>query len=240
MKRFIGFTPLSLLILAACAGDTNENNHQNEANEDTASSEVEALEEELAGLEAALEETEAERDDLLEQVANLESELEEMQGADETDEAGESPFAEDWTPHGDRFYDQIWMYQDQTELEQDAGFERESLDWQGAFGEESESFNAAHTDLSTAESLVYTWLGERNMLEHPDSFDELTVRMNHPEDNVAEAVVLKWGLRDDAIAGEDFRLTLEEVDGAWQIADIEVRVHCRRGTTEMDGDLLCQ
>ncbi|ADI00018.1 hypothetical protein [Salisediminibacterium selenitireducens] len=239
MKRFAGFVPLSLLILTGCAGD-NEDNQANEADQDTQSSEEAALEEEIALLEAELEDVEAERNELLDQVADLEQELGEMADGEETGEEAPSPFADDWTPHGDRFYDQVWMYQEQTELEADAGFERESLDWRDAFGEASETFNETHGDLATAESLLYTWLGERNMLEHPDSFDELTVRMNHQEDNLAEAVVLKWGLRDDAIAGEDFRLTLEEIDGSWEIADIEVRVHCRRGTTEMDGEVLCQ
>lgn len=234
--------PMTLFIAAGCANDEGENEtaiNDDNANETSGQSGNNEQDEQIEELEATVAELEEERDQLQDQISAMEEEQPDEEDAEDS-EAQDSPFGEDWTPHGDRFYDQIWMYQEQTEMEADVGYERESLDWTGAFGEISEEFNADHPELETAEDLVYTWLGERDMLTRPDSFDELTVRMNHTEENQAEALIMKWGLRDDAIAGEDFLLYLESEDGAWQIADVEQRVHCRRGSTESDGEVLCQ
>ncbi|AOM82431.1 hypothetical protein [Salisediminibacterium beveridgei] len=233
---------MTLIIAAGCANDEGENeagiNDEN-ANETSDQSVNNEQNEEIEELETTVANLEEERDQLLDEISALEAEQPDEDQGEEA-ETQESPFGENWTPHGDRFYDQVWMYQEQTELEAEVGYERESLDWTAAFGEISEEFNTEYPDLETAEDLVYTWIGERNMLTRPDSFDELTVRMNHTEDNEAEALIMKWGLRDDAIAGEDFLLYLESEDGTWQIRDLEQRIHCRRGTTESDGDVLCQ
>lgn len=66
--------------------------------------------------------------------------------------------------------------------------------------------------------------------------DEVTVRVKSTGQDSATGIILQWGLKDDAVAGNDLRVELEVSDGAWYVEQIEQRHHCRRGVTD---DGLC-
>lgn len=55
-------------------------------------------------------------------------------------------------------------------------------------------------------------------------------------DTTAIGAVLLWGLKDDAIAGIDYRLTFSLDVGGWYLSKLEERYHCIRGVSE---DGLC-
>lgn len=48
----------------------------------------------------------------------------------------------------------------------------------------------------------------------------------------ATGAVLLWALRDDAVAGMDYRLTLGRDAAGWYLDSIEERYHCTRGVSE--------
>lgn len=67
---------------------------------------------------------------------------------------------------------------------------------------------------------------------------ERTSRIWH-EDGVRDeaiAVVLQWGLKDDAVTGHDFRIQLRNGGKGWHVERIDERSHCSRSVTE---DGLC-
>lgn len=45
----------------------------------------------------------------------------------------------------------------------------------------------------------------------------------------AVGVVLMWGFKDDAVLGQDYRLTMHEEADGWHAEYLEVRYHCGRG-----------
>lgn len=65
---------------------------------------------------------------------------------------------------------------------------------------------------------------------------ERTTRIWQEQENEAVAVVLHWGLKDDALAGHDYRVTMRRNGQGWHIDRIDERFHCRRLVTE---DGLC-
>ena len=67
--------------------------------------------------------------------------------------------------------------------------------------------------------------------EQPTSTTRLLV-----QGTTATGVVLRWGLPDDAIAGEDIRIHMQREADGWRIDRAQVRYHCRRGVTD---DGLC-
>lgn len=58
---------------------------------------------------------------------------------------------------------------------------------------------------------------------------EATMRIGREDDASALAVVLLWGLRDDAVAGHDFRVHMARGPNGWYVTGIEERFHCSRG-----------
>lgn len=56
----------------------------------------------------------------------------------------------------------------------------------------------------------------------------------HLDGDSAIGVVLQWGLKDDAVQGQDYRLTMREDAGGWYAEHLETRYHCGRGVS---GDL---
>jgi hypothetical protein len=60
---------------------------------------------------------------------------------------------------------------------------------------------------------------------------EQTIRIRPEADDRALAIVLHWGLQDDAVAGVDLRVRLRADDGVWHIERVEQRFHCSRGVT---------
>lgn len=48
----------------------------------------------------------------------------------------------------------------------------------------------------------------------------------------AMATILMWGLKDDAVQGEDWRLTLRRGEHGWFVESAERRAYCSRGVTD--------
>lgn len=66
---------------------------------------------------------------------------------------------------------------------------------------------------------------------------EVTLRIM-PEDDEAVGVIMFWGLKDDATAGIDYRVTMENYGGPWYVTLVEERYHCRRAVCEVEQ--ICQ
>ena len=65
---------------------------------------------------------------------------------------------------------------------------------------------------------------------------EQTIRIWQDNENEAVGVLLRWGFKDDAVTGHDFRMHLRRSDDGWRLDRIEERFHCGRGVSE---DGLC-
>jgi hypothetical protein len=63
---------------------------------------------------------------------------------------------------------------------------------------------------------------------------EQTTRVWLEGEDAAVAVVLRWGLKDDALAGHDHRVHMRRGGEGWYIERMEERFHCRRGVTAED------
>jgi outer membrane murein-binding lipoprotein Lpp len=64
---------------------------------------------------------------------------------------------------------------------------------------------------------------------------ESTVRvLPGDDDDRATVAVLSWGFADDSVRGQDVRVEMTRIDGAWSATEAEVRYHCLRGVS---GDL---
>ena len=61
---------------------------------------------------------------------------------------------------------------------------------------------------------------------------EVTTRVLAAGANEAVGMILAWGLKDDAIAGIDYRITLLGNESGWGVSAVEQREHCRRGVTD--------
>jgi hypothetical protein len=59
---------------------------------------------------------------------------------------------------------------------------------------------------------------------------EVTHRLYLDEDR-AVGVLLSWGFKDDAVAGEDYRATFTRWEDGWQLEALERRFHCSRGVS---------
>ncbi|CAM3911889.1 hypothetical protein [Alkalicoccus chagannorensis] len=259
MKKYMILT--SALVLTACGGENEaenpaaQSNNNHEEQQEEANVETTEGPEEEETVDTDNEQTE-DGDELTsmqeehdEETAALEAEVEELEEelaeAEEQLEASEEEETEAVLEHeepdvdfqAEGFYEQLWMVMDPPEGMDD--WEPGSTAWMDADMEIDDAFASGTSAYTSPERLVFDWMSEAGWFDGTDAFDETAVRSRH-EDAGAEVLVLQWGLRDDALAGEDFRFHMEEVDGAWGIAGVEQRLHCRRGITEEEGRELCQ
>lgn len=58
------------------------------------------------------------------------------------------------------------------------------------------------------------------------------------EDDEAVGVIMFWGLKDDATAGVDYRVSMGSDGERWYVTLVEERYHCRRGVCEVEQ--ICQ
>ena len=195
--------------------------------------------------ESSLREVQEERDDLQSQLdaaeeellaaerelERLEERLDQRDAEDETRESGADAPAQQRTPEG--LIDQPRASIDPEDLPE--GFEPGTTPWEsydlpeGADGVFERPGDAA---FEVAEAISGTNLGG------PDGAWETTVRVLLDEDDpdLATAAVLLWGFLDDAVAGEDVRVTLVREGDGWRAGEAERRLHCQRGVTD---DGLC-
>ncbi|SEO73613.1 hypothetical protein [Aquisalimonas asiatica] len=109
----------------------------------------------------------------------------------------------------------------------DLGFEPAVTDW-----EHTPALETRPSGCTDPRETTEAWAASHGLIESEES-DDLTinVRIRHDQDT-ATGLVQRWGFKDDAVAGTDHQLTLEETNGCWQPTRVETRHYCRRGRTE--------
>jgi hypothetical protein len=89
---------------------------------------------------------------------------------------------------------------------------------------------ATHASASEALQEVASalgWEATPGVTEEPVTTSRLLV-----QGTTATGMLLRWGLPDDSLAGEDLRVRMRRDDGGWRIEQLQVRYHCRRGVTD--------
>ncbi|QIT56924.1 hypothetical protein HC341_18000 [Aquisalimonas sp. 2447] len=61
---------------------------------------------------------------------------------------------------------------------------------------------------------------------------EQTRRLLRDDEGHAVGVVLHWGMKDDALAGRDYRLRMEPDGEQWRLIAVDTRLQCRRGISD--------
>lgn len=61
---------------------------------------------------------------------------------------------------------------------------------------------------------------------------EQTTRVHQEDDDRATAVILRWGVKDDSLAGMDLRVQMATANDVWFVEELEERFHCRRGVSD--------
>lgn len=79
---------------------------------------------------------------------------------------------------------------------------------------------------STPGEVVFALAQERYGASLGDDW-EVTSRVLLADEDAAVAVILAWGMADEAVVGHDIRVTLRRVDDRWHVRAIEERPHCR-------------
>lgn len=109
----------------------------------------------------------------------------------------------------------------------DLGFEPAVTDW-----ERTPSLETSHNGCTSPRQATEAWAAFHGLIDSEEP-EELTtdIRTRHDQD-ITTGIVQRWGFKDDAIAGTDHQLTLEDTNGCWQPTRVETRYYCRRGKTE--------
>lgn len=63
---------------------------------------------------------------------------------------------------------------------------------------------------------------------------EQTTRVFYENDEHVTGIILQWGIKDDAVAGRDFRVRMTRDDDGWFVEEVDQRAHCARGVTDDD------
>lgn len=219
--HLLAFLGATALLAAACA--TPE-----EPGDDPPSSE---LREERDELRAQLDAAEAELLEAERELERLEERLDrretEAQDEDEAPEPGSDAPARQRTPEG--LIDQPRASIDPEDLPE--GFEPGTTPWESY--EPPQPVNGAFEHPGDVAFEIAEAIGGAN-LGGPDGAWETTVRVLLDEDDpdLATAAVLRWGFLDDAVAGEDVRVTLVREGDGWRAGEVERRLHCQRGVTD--------
>lgn len=137
-----------------------------------------------------------------------------------------------WNRQGLEEQPRIADYRDR--LPGDLGVEPGTTDWQaprqplpdalGAAGQRHASPGALLQALDMALELAAP-LG--------DELWEQTQRI-HLESDRAIGLILQWGMKDDAIQGQDYRVSMARDAEGWYVERLETRYHCGRGVSEAD------
>ncbi|TMW70294.1 hypothetical protein [Alteribacter natronophilus] len=258
MKKLILFIPVAFFAagLAGCNGeegtageeeqpdagqseeasDHNGDKEENGADSSELESELEEREETIREQEDRIAELEAEIDRLSEEEGESESDggSGDPAGNGETGENGSDGETSRprMTPEED-FYTQFWFGSGQTPEEEEMGFEPGVTDWQDYRGDISSRYTEGESEYVTAEVLAMDWIRERETETMMETEEELAMRTYYEENGEsAKILFLHWGLKDDAIAGEDFLLHLSRDGDIWTLDEVEERYYCRRGMDE--------
>lgn len=110
----------------------------------------------------------------------------------------------------------------------DLGFEPAVTPW-----ERNRSLEAHLNSCASFEKATEDWAGVHDLM-NPEESDDLSIniRTRRNQNNTATGLVQRWGFQDDSLAGTDYQLTLQDINGCWQPTRVETRHYCRRGRAE--------
>lgn len=148
--------------------------------------------------------------------------------------------------HAEDANDSLWQeeglgYQFRLERLQESaaeyGFEPGTTRWQEANSEQLDDLAGLEpTGWPTPGNLLYAFIAQLGAAGALSTETwEITTRVFREGDQAIGAALL-WGFKDDSVTGQDWRVTMEQQDGAWQPVQLETRYHCARGVSE-DADL---
>ncbi len=137
-----------------------------------------------------------------------------------------------WQPEGLAAQPRLQALRDA--MPEDLGHSPEATEWQPVRDEHPaqalvEEQRTANTPAELL-ALVADALPENRFLGK--DIWEQTRRLLRHEDGHAEGVVLHWGMKDDALAGRDYRIRMEPEGDGWQLAAVDTRLQCRRGISD--------
>jgi hypothetical protein len=169
---------------------------------------IEALEAELAAAEARVEALEAER-----------------RQAEPSDQLEAAP---PFSPEG--LTDQLRRFFRPAALPE--SFEPGPTAWQEAEVPSRFTRDEAR-GFASASALATAIAGEERSASLGIDLWEVTTRVLVADDQrSAQAAILSWGIKDDAVEGEDVRLELRQGERGWYVEAAERRTWCRRGVTD--------
>lgn len=92
-------------------------------------------------------------------------------------------------------------------------------------------------DLETRRAATKEDVFDLALAAHPFDIDAIEVdfvrkRYRAEDTGEGELLVQLWNFRDDALAGQDYRGRVEEVEGGYRLASLETLLRCRRGVTD--------
>ncbi len=61
---------------------------------------------------------------------------------------------------------------------------------------------------------------------------EMTQRVRMDGDDEARGIILRWGVKDDAMLGMDMRVSMSHGEEGWYVTKLEERWHCLRGVRD--------
>lgn len=107
-----------------------------------------------------------------------------------------------------------------------------STDWQASEMAVPENLSRAHADGPTNPGTLISELSRELRFNDALGVDvwEQTLRVYQADEaDTAHGVILRWGVKDDSLAGMDVRATMSVDGDNWYVEELEERFHCRRG-----------
>ncbi len=111
-----------------------------------------------------------------------------------------------------------------------------STDWRASEMAVPENLSRAHAEGPTNPGTLISELSRELRFNDALGVDvwEQTLRVYQAgEADTAHGVILRWGVKDDSLAGMDVRATMKADGDNWYVEELEERFHCRRG---VDGE----
>lgn len=110
----------------------------------------------------------------------------------------------------------------------DMGFQPVVTSW-----ERTRSLEANLDSCTSPQQATETWAAFHELIDpvEPDDLS-ITIRTRHNPDSTATGLVQRWGFQDDALAGTDYQITMQDINGCWQPTRVETRHYCRRGKSQ--------
>ena len=118
-------------------------------------------------------------------------------------------------------------------MPEDMGFDPGSTQWREADAMTPRDFEPAARETATPGALLFALAAQRaDSARLGRDVWETTLRVLEETDDKAIGIIMEWGLKDDAVAGQDMRVRMRREGDEWSISGMERRFHCSRGVTD--------